>query len=519
MNQLSPISPPRCGFARGVRLLAPPLLSAAGLVGGFAGSAAGVAAEAAAPVPGAVESAARATSALALADSAGIEDGPFGADFREVVRAARARVFPAVVYIKCIRQGMESGRARGEEVSGSGVVISPEGEVLSNWHVVDRASEIRCLLSDGRSFHADLVASDQDLDLALLRLRAAPSRSGEPEGEAAMVSSEEARPIPFAAIGPSGLLEEGDFVMAMGAPWGLNRSVSVGIIACTRRYLPDSSEYSLWLQTDASISPGNSGGPLVDTHGRVIGINTLAQMVGGDLGFAVPSDTIAEVLPRMRLNGEIGWSWLGLRLQPLRDFDRDIWFGGTEGVIVAGVEPGSPAEAAGIASRDRLLSVDGVSTDGLTAEDLPDIRRRLALLPAERPVEARIQRGAELLTVVVTPTVKGKVQGEEVDFPRWGLTAKTINRFENPELHRRREQGVFVFGTRWPGNAASSGIAPMDIILEIDGLPITTLGELQAAYDRSVAALPESRRLVVRLLRAGQQRQIVMDISRDHQRK
>lgn len=259
-------------------------------------------------------------------------------DFREVVRTARARVFPAVVYLKCLRQGMESGRARTEEVGGSGVVISEEGELLTNWHVIDRAIEIRCLLSDGRAFRGELVASDRDLDLALVRI----------------VLDAKHAPLPVAELGPSGELEEGDFVMAMGAPWGLNRSVSVGIVSCTRRFLPDSSEYSNWLQTDASISPGNSGGPLVDTRGRVVGINTLAQTAGGDLGFAIPSDTIREVLDRMRSSRDVGWSWTGLSLQPLRDFDRDVYFeeptGSSSPASSPQAPPPQPASAAAIAS-------------------------------------------------------------------------------------------------------------------------------------------------------------------------
>lgn len=424
-------------------------------------------------------------------------------DFREVVRSARARVFPAVVYIRAIRQGMESGRARGEEVGGSGVVVSADGEVLTNWHVIDRVDQVRCLLSDGRHFKAKVLASDADLDLALLKLELPADGA----------------PLPVAELGRSGVLEEGDFVMAMGAPWGLNRSVSVGIISCTRRFLPENSEYSLWLQTDASISPGNSGGPLVDTHGRIVGINTLGQSSGGDLGFAVPADTIREVLDRMRERHEVGWSWLGLRLQPLRDFDRDMWFEGNEGVIVASVDPGSPAEAAGVRSRDRLLSLDGGPCNGLTAEDLPAIRRRLALLPPEVPATLDLLRGSERLSVQVTPVVKGKVQGEELECQRWGLTAKTINRFENPELHRQRAEGVFIFGVRSPGNAANAGLQPNDIIVEVEGKPIATLAELEAAHAQSVANLGHKKRVLVKLLRSGQVRQSVLDISRDYERE
>jgi S1-C subfamily serine protease len=428
-------------------------------------------------------------------------------DFREIVRQAKSKVFPAVVYLKVLRQSMESGRARTEEVGGSGVVISEAGELLTNWHVVDRAVEIRCLLSDGRAFKATLVASDRDLDLALVRL----------------VLDGKHEPIPTAELGTSGDLVEGDFVMAMGAPWGLNRSVSVGIVSCTRRFLPDSSEYSLWLQTDAAISPGNSGGPLVDTRGRVIGINTLGRMGGGDMGFAIPADTIRDVLDRMRTKGEVGWSWSGLSLQPLRDFDRDVYFEGTEGTIVAGVEAGSPAEAAGLRSRDRVLSIAGVATNGLTSEDLPNIRRHLALLPPDAPVDVVFERssaaGMERSTVAMTPARKGQVQGDEVDAPRWGLTVKAINRFENPELHRVRSEGVFIFGVREPGNAMAAGLMRNDILLEIDGQPLTTLDDVKKAHERTLANLPDKRRLLVKLVRAGQMRQIVLDISRDYERE
>ena len=193
-------------------------------------------------------------------------------DFREVVKAGKARVFPAVVFIKVLREDMQRGEKQTQEVSGSGVIISETGEILSNWHVVDKATEVRCLLYDGRAFTTKVLGSDKDTDVALLQLEM-------PAGSA---------PLPFAKFGDSTKLTEGDFVMAMGAPWGMSRSVSIGIISCTRRYLPGASEYSIWLQTDAAISPGNSGGPLVNTVGEVVGLNTRGMSSGGDTGFTVP---------------------------------------------------------------------------------------------------------------------------------------------------------------------------------------------------------------------------------------
>ena len=236
--------------------------------------------------PRAATPAARPARATApLAESASEQD------FRTIISGAKTKVFPAVVFIKVVQQDYTAGEKSSREVSGSGVVISPKGEVLTNWHVVDKAVEVRCLLFDGRAMDAKVLGSDKDTDLALLQLQF-PTTEAKSEAKAADLT--------YAAFGDSSALREGDFVMAMGAPWGLSRSVSLGIVSCTKRYLPSTSEYSVWLQTDAAISPGNSGGPLVNTNGEVIGINTRGVMAGGDIGFAVPSSTIVPVVDQLR---------------------------------------------------------------------------------------------------------------------------------------------------------------------------------------------------------------------------
>lgn len=425
-------------------------------------------------------------------------------DFREVVRDSKAKVFPAVVFIRCLRETHESGRRISQEVSGSGVIISESGEVLTNWHVIDRATEVRCLLYDGTPMDAEIIGSDKDTDLALVQLKFPDD-----------VSS-----VPFAEIGDSDELTEGDFVMAMGAPWGLSRSVSIGIISCTSRYLPENSEYSLWLQTDAAISPGNSGGPLVNTAGEVIGINTRGIMAGGDMGFSVPSNTIAKLLSQFREHGEVQWSWTGLQLQPLRDFNRKIYFDGTEGVIVAGTDPDSPARRAGLEARDRILSVNGLPTNAVTEEDLPGIRQLLGMLPTDEPAAIVVERGGERRTVELTPREKGAVEGDELDCPRWDMTFKSINQFDNPTLHFYRNEGVFIYGIKRPGNAASSGFGRNDIVTAIDGKPVTTLEDVKAVHEETMEALGTRRpRIVFTILRNGQMRQIVLDYSRDHERR
>ncbi len=422
-------------------------------------------------------------------------------DFRAVVNRAKETVFPAVVYLRCVVENFEQGRRLRGTASGSGVVVSADGDILTNWHVVDRALEVRCLLNDGRAFTADVIGVDKDTDLALVRLRLPPGES-----------------VPFAVLGDSARLREGDFVMALGAPWGLNRSVSFGIVACARRYLPESSEYSSWIQTDASISPGNSGGPLVDTEGRVIGINARGSMEGGDMGFAIPSETVALVLPRLRDGGDAGWAWTGLQMQPLRDFQRNITFEGDTGVIIAGADENSPAREAGLQAQDRLLRIDDHAVTALMEEDLPDVRRRLALLLIGQPVTLTVRRAGQDLEIVLRPRAKGRVLGEELACPRWDFTVKAINQFEVPDLHFQRPDGVYIFGVLSPGNAAGSGLSSRDILLRINGLEVRTVDEVRRLHAQSVAALAEggSRRLVLSVLRNGRSVQIVIDFTRDY---
>lgn len=427
---------------------------------------------------------------------------PAGPDFRDVIREAKSKVFPAVLYIKCLRESHESGRKINESVSGSGVLIGPSGEALTNWHVVDRAVELRCLLFDGRSRNARIIGTDKDTDLALIHLEL-----------------EEGEEMPFAQLGDSTQLTEGDFVMAMGAPWGLSRSVSIGIVSCTQRYLPGDSEYNLWIQTDAAISPGNSGGPLVNTDGQIIGINSMGILLGGDMGFALPSETIEVIAAQLRQFGRMNWTWLGLQLQPLRDFENNVYFQAAEGVIVGETDPDSPALQAGIQARDRILKIGGKAVTAMTQEDLPLVRRHIGLLPKDQPVEVELARNGQAMVVTLQPAEKGRVQGEELDCPRWDMTIKAVNRFETPDLYFYRKEGVFIYGTKSPGNAENSSLQEQDVILKIDGQEVTTLEEVRKIHAASLASIREKPRLVFSVLRKGLLRMCVLDISRDYEKE
>ena len=422
-------------------------------------------------------------------------------DFQQVINRAKAQIFPAVVFIQCLRETNETGKNMRHGVSGSGVVISAKGEVVTNWHVIDQAVEVRCLLNDGSVYDAEVIGSDKDTDIALLQLQQIGDES-----------------LPFAEVMDGKELEEGDFVMALGAPWGLNRSVSFGIIACKDRYLPTVSEYCCWIQTDASISPGNSGGPLVDTTGRVIGINTRGTMQGGDMGFAIPGYIINEVVPRLRTYGDAKWGWTGLRLQPLRDFQRNIYFEGDSGVIVSDVEAGSPSDLAGLKPLDRLIAIGDSPVTAIMEEDLPAVRRKLALLPEGEPIDITVVRSSEDMELALTPLAKGSVQGEEFSCERWDFSVKTINKYETPNLYFQNPEGVYVYGIRYPGNSQNAGIMRRDVLLKVNGLPVNSLEEVRKLHAKTLENLEKGgpKRIVFSLLRNNRNIQAVVDISRDY---
>ncbi|MDP6542575.1 MAG: trypsin-like peptidase domain-containing protein [Phycisphaerae bacterium] len=424
-----------------------------------------------------------------------------GMDFRAVVRKAKAKVFPAVVYVRCLSESHESGKKITQEVSGSGVIISASGEVMTNWHVVDKATEVRCLTFEGKAMDAKVVGKDKDTDLALLQMKL-------PKG---------AKPQVFAKFGDSDRLVEGDFVMAMGAPWGLNRSVSIGIISCTSRYLEKNSEYSSWLQTDAAINPGNSGGPLVNTAGEIVGINTRGG--GTNLGFSVPAKTVQFVADQLRKNGKVDWSWTGLQLQPLRDFNHNQYYKGKDGVIVSGTDPDSPARRAGLKLKDRILKINGQAIAAMWEEDLPAVRKLVGLLPKGKGAKIEIKRDDKLITLTMTPREKGKVEGEELDCPRWDLSVKSINQFDNPNLYFHRKKGVYVFAVKYPGNANTAGLRVKDVIIKIGKDKIATLDEIKKIHKTALDNIKKNHKVLVVVLRGGLMRQVLLDFSRDYERE
>eukprot|EP00825_Cyclidium_porcatum_P025611 TRINITY_DN27792_c0_g1_i1.p2 TRINITY_DN27792_c0_g1~~TRINITY_DN27792_c0_g1_i1.p2 ORF type:complete len:197 (+),score=-8.83 TRINITY_DN27792_c0_g1_i1:216-806(+) len=196
-----------------------------------------------------------------------------------------------------------------------------------------------------------------------------------------------------------------------------------------------------------------------------------------------------------------------------------MYFEGTQGVMVADTDPDSPARQAEIHPRDRILSVNGKPVTAMTDEDLPGLRRMLGELAKSKPAKVELLRGTVKSVVDLTPREKGKVEGEEFACKQWDCTVKTINQFDNPDLYFQQKTGVFVFGVKYPGNAASAGLANQDILLKVDGKPVGTLAELEAIHKETLKTVEDKPRIVLTVLRNGLMRQIVMDISRDHSKE
>jgi serine protease Do len=237
------------------------------------------------------------------------------------------------------------------------------------------------------------------------------------------------------------------------------------------------------------------------------------------MGFAIPSETINDILDQLRRHGQVGWSWTGLQLQPLKDFDKNMYFEGSEGVIVAETDPESPARRAGIQPRDRILRIDGQGVTAMWAEDLPALRRRIGLLTKLKPAKLEVLRGDKTIPVDLVPREKGKVEGEEFDCPRWDMTVKTINQFDNPGLYYHRKKGVFVYGIKARGNARDAGLQVDDIVVQIDSQEVTTLQEVKVIHKAALDNLAAKHRAVVTVLRNGLMRQIVLDYSRDYEKE
>lgn len=388
---------------------------------------------------------------------------------------ARDAVMPHVVSILVVREDFADGESKLSVSSGSGTVIDPQGHVITNAHVTDRGRSFRVVFGDGREREAVMVGQDTAADIAVLRVQ------GEP------------LPMPHARFAEDADLASGETVVAMGAPWGLSNSLSAGVVNNPRRLLvslfEDEADYEdqlaedtptgryyAWIQHDAAIAPGNSGGPLVDLRGRIVGVNTRGMLFGGDLAFAIPADDARAVAEALIAHGRVQRSSLGLRLRSLRGTGHDT------GVLVNAVQKGGVADRAGLRPGDRLLRLDELALHAPQAVDVPAIQRRIAELPATRPVRLQIAPadGGALRTVELRPVPAPIDRGPARAFAPFGMVVQTLT----PAMAERRRlpvEGGLLVGSLRTGGPATTARPPIPagaVLLSADGRPLRRPADL-----------------------------------------
>jgi serine protease Do len=360
---------------------------------------------------------------------------------------------------------------------GSGVVIDPQGFVLTNNHVIAGADRIKAELSDGRSFTAKVVGADPKTDLALIRI----------EGAGALA---------WARLGNSDQLQVGELVVAIGNPYGLNETVTVGVVSAKGRdHLQGGPVYEDFIQTDATINPGNSGGPLVNLNGEVIGINTaikLAQFGFTGIGFAIPSNMARHVADQLRSGGRVRRAWMGVNIQNLTpDLARGLGAGAPPtGALIAQVAPDSPAEKSGLQAGDVVTAVG--STPVKNSKDL----QRLVLDAAiGKPLHLLVWRKGQQQTLAVTTgempddaTAAGRAApGGAAGAPSFGLELRNLT----PDLAQRyglRARSGAVVAQVTPGSPAEeAGLVPGDVIVEVDRRPVRNAAEIGQALKAPAA--------------------------------
>jgi serine protease Do len=361
---------------------------------------------------------------------------------------------------------------RPVRAAGSGFVLNSNGFIVTNNHVVENASDIQVKLGDGRELPAKVVGRDAKTDLALLKV--------------------DATGLPVIPLGDSTALQVGEPVMAIGNPFGLEQTVTTGIVSATGRVI-GSGPYDNFIQTDASINPGNSGGPLINARGEVIGINTAIFSRGGGsvgIGFAVPSSLAKTVITQLADHGKVERGWLGVSIQPLtKDLAKNFKRDNTNGALVSSVIEGSPAEKAGLKAGDVIVEFNGKKV--AKATELPSL---VADLTVGRDVPMVVVRdGSEMRLNARIARLEDETPAKVADAQEKGQLGLSVQPITPPvarELGLKVKEGVLVRDVVEGGRAAEAGIRPGDVIVEINRQPVRTVEDLQVRVDKQTKNEP-----------------------------
>ncbi|HET7343529.1 MAG TPA: trypsin-like peptidase domain-containing protein [Methylomirabilota bacterium] len=313
-------------------------------------------------------------------EDAAVTPAPELGRFNQLLADLAEHLKPALVHIRVRRA---AGKDKDDDAeprrsSGSGFVIDGGGLVVTNAHVIEDADWIQVRLADGRKFAGRVIGLDNRVDLALVRIDGASN-------------------LPTLPLGDSNRLRVGEFVLALGHPFGLEQSVSFGIVSRKGAPLTVAAPGFDFIQTDAAINPGNSGGPLVNMAGQVIGVNSMAAR-NGSIGFAIPSNLVKMLVPQLATKGKVEWGWLGVSIAEIGDDDVDrLKLSEAKGVLVRGVMPGEPADQGGLKADDVLIALDGTPLDAPR-----DLQRVVSTAPVGKRVRVMLLRGGEKKEVELT---------------------------------------------------------------------------------------------------------------------
>ena len=354
-------------------------------------------------------------------------------------------------------------KERKEHSLGSGFIIDPTGLILTNNHVVEGAQDIVVKMSDEQEFHAEMLGRDPKTDLALIRIKSKTT-------------------LPFLVLGKSESVKIGDWVVAIGNPFGLDHTVTAGILSARGRVI-GAGPYDDFLQTDASINPGNSGGPLLNLKGEVIGINTAISAQGQGIGFAIPTDLAEGIVAQLKEKGKVVRGWLGVMIQKITpELAASFDLKDQNGALVGDVTPGGPADEAGLKRGDVIIDFDGQKINDFS--ELPPV---VAQTPVGKKVEVTVLRDGKPKVFNIK---LGELKDEEVaaaplkETEKLGLTVKEITPEMAGKMDMAEKEGLLITGVKEDSPAGESDLKAGDVIVEINREPVKTMGDFRKQMDR-----------------------------------